>query len=86
MNLKTRGVEQILLGVMDGLPGLTDAFLKVFPKADIQRCVVHKIRNTLHKVKKKHTYEIVTDLKKIYKAPSREYAEQALNNLSSKLD
>ncbi|TDS28950.1 IS256 family transposase [Halanaerobium congolense] len=86
MNLKSRGVEQVLLGVMDGLPGLTDAFLKVYPKADVQRCVVHKVRNTLHKVKKKHTDEIVTDLKKIYKAPSREYAEQALNDLSSKWD
>lgn len=86
MNLKSRGVEQVLLGVMDGLPGLTDAFLKVYPKADVQRCVVHKVRNTLHKVKKKHTDEIVTDLKKIYKAPSREYAEQALNDFSSKWD
>jgi len=86
MNLKSRGVEQVLLGVMDGLPGLTDAFLKVYPKADVQRCVVHKVRNTLKKVKKKHTDEIVTDLKKIYKAPSREYAEQALNDLSSKWD
>ena len=86
MNLKSRGVEQVLLGVMDGLPGLTDSFLKVYPKADVQRCVVHKVRNTLHKVKKKHTDEIVTDLKKIYKAPSREYAEQALNDFSSKWD
>lgn len=86
MNLKSRGVEQVLLGVMDGLPGLTDSFLKVYPKADVQRCVVHKVRNTLHKVKKKHTDEIVTDLKKIYKAPSRDYAEQALNNFSLKWD
>ena len=86
MNLKSRGVEQVLLGVMDGLPGLTDSFLKVYPKADVQRCVVHKVRNTLHKVKKKHTDEIVTDLKKIYKAPSIEFAEQALNDFSSKWD
>jgi transposase-like protein len=86
MNLKKRGVEQVLLGVMDGLPGLTDAFLKVYPKADVQRCVVHKVRNTLNKIKKKHTDEIVTDLKKIYKAPSREYAEQALNEFGSKWD
>ena len=86
MNLKFRGVEQVLLGVMDGLPGLTDSFLKVYPKADVQRCVVHKVRNTLHKVKKKHTDEIVTDLKKIYRAPSREFADQALNDFSSKWD
>jgi len=52
MNLKSRGVEQVLLGVMDGLPGLTDEFLKVYPKADVQRCVVHKIRNTLKKLKR----------------------------------
>lgn len=41
-SLRQRGVTEVLLGVMDGLPGLEDAFNRVFVKADIQRCVVHK--------------------------------------------
>jgi transposase-like protein len=69
---------------MYSLPGLTDSFLKVYPKAYVQRYVVHKISNTLKKVKKKHADEIVTDLKKIYKVLSIECTEKALNNLNLK--
>jgi transposase-like protein len=83
-NLKERGVQEVLLGVMDGLPGLKDSFLKVFPKADIQRCIVHKVRNTIVKVRKKDTDEIVKDLKKIYKSPNREFAEKALEEFDLK--
>jgi transposase-like protein len=86
MNLKSRVAKQVFSKVMDGLSGLTDWFLKIYPRANIQRFVVHKVRNTLHKVKKKHTDEIVTELKKICKAPSIEFAKQALNDLSSKWD
>jgi transposase-like protein len=83
-NLKERGVQEVLLGVMDGLPGLKDSFLKVFPKADVQRCIVHKVRNTIVKVRKKDTDEIVKDLKKIYRSPSREFAEKALEEFDLK--
>ncbi|WP_018248291.1 IS256 family transposase [Orenia marismortui] len=82
--LKSRGVQQVLLGVIDGLPGLRDAFLKVFPKADIQRCVVHKLRNTASKVRKKHLEDIMDDLKPIYKALTLEQAEKALNEFIAK--
>jgi transposase-like protein len=51
--LKERGVEEVLLGVFDGLPSLDESFQQVFPKADVQRCVVHKVRNTLRKIRKK---------------------------------
>ena len=46
----------MLLGVFDGLPGLEEAFKAVCPKADVQRCVIHKVRNTLHRVRKKDQF------------------------------
>nr|WP_250645199.1 transposase [Anoxybacter fermentans] len=84
LNLKSRGLEEVLLGVMDGLPGLRDAFLKVYPKADVQRCIVHKVRNTITKVRKKHINEITEDLKTIYNAPDMEYARKALEEFCNK--
>lgn len=86
LDLKQRGVKEVLLGVMDGLPGLKDAFLKAFPKADVQRCVVHKLRNSIAKVRKKHSDELVEDLKPIYKSPNIKFAEEALNEFVSKWD
>lgn len=83
-DLKSRGLQQVLLGVMDGLPGLAETFLKVFPKADIQRCVVHKVRNSIAKVRKKHQEEVITDLKAIYRSPNREYAIKALEDFINK--
>lgn len=83
-NLRERGVEEVLLGVFDGLPGLEDAFLRSFPKADVQRCVVHKVRNTLNNARKKHQTELAQDLKTIYKADSFEEAQAALLELKEK--
>ncbi len=75
-NLYQRGVKEVLLGVFDGLPGLEEAFKAVYPKADVQRCVVHKVRNTLHRVRKKDQLEVAEDLKLIYCAPNKEIALQ----------
>lgn len=69
-----RGVQEVLLGVFDGLPGLEEAFLSVYPKADVQRCVIHKVRNTLNHVRQKDQYEIAEDLKAIYKSFTKEAA------------
>jgi len=81
-SLKSRGVEEILLGVMDGLPGIEDAFNKVFPKADVQRCVIHKIRNTMKKVRKKDLSEILQDLKSVYESPNYIQAMEMLDEFS----
>ncbi|MFW6238435.1 MAG: IS256 family transposase [Halanaerobiales bacterium] len=86
IDLKQRGVKEVLLGVMDGLPGLKEAFLKAFPKADVQRCVVHKLRNSIAKVRKKHSDELVEDLKPIYKSPNIKFAEKALDEFVYKWD
>lgn len=47
-DLYDRGTEEILLGVFDGLPGLEASMKEMYPKADVQRCVVHKIRNAFN--------------------------------------
>lgn len=78
-DLYTRGLQQVLLGVFDGLSGLEDAFKAVYPQADVQRCVVHKVRNTLNSVRKKDQFEIAEGLKTIYHSPTREIAELQFN-------
>lgn len=75
-DLYTRGAKEVLLGVFDGLSGLEDAFRAVYPKADVQHCVVHKVRNALNHVRKKDQYEMAEALKPIYKAPTKKIALQ----------
>jgi putative transposase len=83
-DLYSRGVQEVLLGVFDGLPGLEEAFKSVFPLADVQRCVVHKVRNTLNHVRKKDQFEIAEDLKKIYRSFIKESAHTAFTQFSDK--
>lgn len=71
-DLRNRGVKEVLIGVADGLAGLKEAFLSVFPKADFQRCVVHKLRNILTKVRAKDKTAVLEDLKGVYSSPTRE--------------
>lgn len=71
-DLRKRGVEEVLVGVADGLTGLKDAFLGVFPKADFQRCVVHKLRNTISRVRAKDKPAILDDLKGVYSSAELE--------------
>ncbi|KJE25653.1 transposase, Mutator family protein [Geobacillus kaustophilus] len=83
-NLYKRGLQEVLLGVFDGLPGLEEAFKAVYPKADVQRCVVHKVHNTLNRVRKKDQFEVAEDLKLIYRAPNKEMALQMFQQFESK--
>lgn len=83
LDLQKRGVEEVLLGVFDGLPGLEEAMKTVFPKADVQRCVVHKVRNALNHARKKDQAAIAEDLKPIYQANSVEEAEERLKDFSA---
>lgn len=74
-DLYERGVQEVLLGVFDGLPGLEAAMKEIYPKADVQRCVVHKIRNALNAVRKKDQAAIAEDLKPIYQANTKQEAK-----------
>lgn len=76
--LKNRGVKDILIASIDGLSGFSDAIHEVFPKTEIQRCIIHQIRSSTRYVSYKDIKELMGDLKEVYKAPSEEVA---LNNL-----
>lgn len=83
-DLYQRGLKEVLLGVFDGLPGLEEAFKSIYPKADVQRCVVHKVRNTLNRVRKKDREEVAEDLKAIYRSFTRSQAEEQFHLFQEK--
>jgi putative transposase len=76
--LKTRGIQDVLILCCDGLKGFPEAIEAVFPKAVVQTCIVHMIRNSVRFVSYKDRRELVRDLKPIYSAASREDAQHAL--------
>lgn len=76
--LKTRGIKDILITCIDGLTGLADALEAVFPKTDVQRCIIHMMRNSFKHIPHKHIKEFVQDLKQIYTADSLSQAEYGL--------
>lgn len=77
--IKNRGVEDIMIVSVDGLTGFVDAIGAVFPKAEVQRCIVHQVRYTTKFVNYKDLKPFVKDLKAIYQAPSEEMALEALD-------
>jgi putative transposase len=83
-DLKARGVEDILIASIDGLKGFPEAIAEVFPRTEIQLCVVHQIRNSLKYVASKEQKAFMTDLKLVYKATSKELAEHHLLELNEK--
>jgi putative transposase len=83
-DLKTRGVQDILIACIDGLKGFPEAIGAVFPRTTIQLCVVHQIRNSLRYVGSNHQKEFMRDLKLVYQAPSLDVAEQKLLELDEK--
>lgn len=83
-DLYRRGVHEVLLGVFDGLTGLEEAFRETYPKADVQRCVTHKVRATLPKIRDKDKADFVTDLKTIYNAPDEDVARAEFDVVKGK--
>jgi len=81
---KERGVKDILITATDNLKGFTAAIQAVFPKTLTQVCVTHQIRNSLLYVAHKNKREFARDLKLVYTAPTKEAAEQALEQLEDK--
>ena len=81
-DLQNRGVEDVLIACIDGLAGFKDAIQSVFPQVEIQRCVIHQIRNSLKYVSWKDRRAFASDLRHVYQAPTRKAAEQALLELA----
>lgn len=80
--LKSRGVEDIIIACVDGLKGLAEAIEAVFPKTDVQLCVVHTIRYSTKFLSFKDRKVFCKDLREIYSAPTLQAAQLALENLA----
>jgi transposase-like protein len=78
-DLKTRGVNDILIAVTDGLKGIGEALAAVFPESTLQTCIVHLMRNSLDYAGWKDRKRLAAALKPVYQAPSAEAAGEALN-------
>jgi transposase-like protein len=83
-DLQSRGVEDIFIACIDGLGGFSEAITSLFPQAQVQRCIIHQIRNSLRYVPWKDRKAFVADLKRIYRAATREEAEMNLLQLGEK--
>ena len=83
-DLKKRGVMDILIACIDGLKGFPEAIEAVFPRTQIQLCIVHQIRSSLRYVAAKYQKEFLADLKAVYRASSVGAAQLALHSLETK--
>lgn len=83
-DLNNRGLEDILIASVDGLNGFPEAINTIFPKTEVQLCVVHQIRNSLKYVASKDQKEFMKDLKLVYQASTKELAEEELLQLDEK--
>jgi putative transposase len=72
--LKNRGLQDILVACVDGLKGFPDAIAALYPKTDVQLCIVHMVRNSLRYVSWKERKAVAHDLRSIYTAPTAEAA------------
>ena len=82
--LKNRGIKDIYFCCIDGLKGFAEAVRVVFPKTQVQLCIVHRVRNSLRYVSTKDRKEVAKDLKEIYNSPTLEAAEQKLEVFAEK--
>lgn len=84
--LQNRGVRDILIACVDGIKGFSEALESVYPKTEVQLCIVHMVRNSLRFVSYKHRKQLAAALKEIYRSPTVEQAEDALLELEKDWD
>lgn len=82
--LKNRGVQDIFIACVDGLKGFPEAIETAFPKAQVQLCIVHLVRASLHYVNWKERKQVAADLRLIYRSATAEQAEQQLKEFAAK--
>nr|AFT64078.1 IS Sod5 transposase [gamma proteobacterium D250]AFT64159.1 IS Sod5 transposase [gamma proteobacterium D250]AFT64196.1 ISSod5 transposase [gamma proteobacterium D250] len=83
-DLHNRGVQDILIACVDGLKEFPEAIESIYPKTEIQHCIIHQIRNSLKYVASKNQKAFMVDLKCVYKAATLNAAESALDELEAK--
>ena len=84
--LKTRGVEDIFIACTDNLTGFSAAIGAVFPKTEIQNCIIHQLRNSSKYVSYKDIKTLMADLRSVYAAVDEPAALDALDAFSTKWD
>jgi transposase-like protein len=80
-NLQNRGLKDMLIACIDNLTGFEQAIATIFPRTEVQSCIVHQIRNSLKYVSTKDQKEFMEDLKPVYKAATKDLAEVNLETL-----
>lgn len=83
-DLKNRGMQDMLIACVDGLKGFPEAIAAIFPKTEVQTCVVHQIRNSLRYVAEKDKKPFMADLKPVYQALTKEQGYENLVALDEK--
>ena len=83
-DLSNRGVKDILIACIDNLSGFAEAIESIYPNTEVQLCIIHQIRNSLKYVASKDQKEFMKDLKEVYKAATKDLAEQKLLDLEEK--
>ena len=85
-SLRNRGVEDIFIACTDNLTGFSNAIEAVFPRTDIQNCIIHQLRNSSKYVSYKDLKALMTDLKQVYAAVDETAAEEALDRFAERWD
>ena len=83
-DLQSRGVEDIFIACIAGLTGFKDAIHAVFPQTQIQRCIIHQVRQSLQYVSWKDRKAFAADLRTVCAAPTRQAAEEKLLELGER--
>jgi transposase-like protein len=83
-DLKIRGIEDVCIACIDNLKGFADAIEDVYPKTEVQLCLVHQMRNSMKYITWKDLRPCIADLKKVYKANNEEMALTYLNQAEEK--
>jgi len=81
-SLKNRGVQDILIACVDGLTGFTNAIESVYPKTEVQNCIIHQIRNSTKFVSYKDIKALMSDLKRVYGAVDEQTAQSELEKFA----
>lgn len=83
-DLKNRGVKDLLIASVDGLKGFEEAIRATFPKTEIQKCIVHQIRNSTRFVNYKDRKAFCGDMREIYTAPNEDAGLAALDRFDER--
>jgi len=83
-DLNNRGLKDMLIASVDGLKGFPEAIGSIYPKTEVQLCIIHQIRNSIRYIASKNQKEFMKDLKLIYQASTKEIAEDELLKLDEK--